>query len=477
MKSITRSWITITPRWLFVTAIAVGLAGAISCGDGEEELSEPTAGPEVVRRWEEPESEIDTSDVRASETPVGELIHIPIEVVKINDFIYMASGLANTYLITTSEGNVLVDTGFAFQAKKQYKLLQEISDAPVTHIILPQGQQDDIGGIKRWKGPDTKIVMTRTTTEYMPWRQKIGNWLTYRFAVLYNWSTQLLKMKDLIYAYKPIEPDIRVEDHEGYAFEQGGIRFEIMALPGAEGTNSTGVWLPDHKVLLGGGGFVGPHFPMWPNLGTVRGDRNRLVEPYLASLEKAIALEPEIFLPGQEVPVFGKEEILARLTLIRDAVQYVHDEVIDGLNDGKDVYQLMQEIQLPEELAHLSQSHGRVDWTIRNMVYEYGGWFQYRRTSELYPYPVSEVYADVVELAGVAPLLARAQQYMAEDKPVHALHLIEMALEAEPENADVRKAQIDVLTALLNRSRATTNNFSEIAWIETELREARKQLD
>lgn len=464
-------------RPFLIAALVLALGAVPGCDRKEEAPRTPKAEPEVVKRLQEQKSEVDTSDVRASDTPVGNLIKIPIEVIRINDFIYMATGLANTYLITTPEGNVLFDTGFAFQAKKQYKLLKEIDDGPVTHILLPQGQQDDIGGFKRWKDSDTKVIMTRTTMEYMPWRKKIGDWLMNRFAVLYNWSTKLLLVKDLLYPYKPITPDILVEDHEGYAFEQGGIRFEVIALPGAEGINSAGLWLPDHKILFCGGGFVGPHFPMWPNLGTVRGDRNRLVEPYLDSLNKVIALEPEILLPGQEVAVFGREEIEERLILIRDALQYVHDEVIEGLNDGKDVYQLMQEIELPKRLAHLSQTHGRVDWTIRNMVYEYGGWFQYRHTSELYPHHVSEVYADVVEIAGVEPLLARAQTRLQAGEPVHALLLIEMALEAEPENPAVLRAQIQVLTTLLETSRATTNNFSEIAWIETEITKAQEMLD
>jgi alkyl sulfatase BDS1-like metallo-beta-lactamase superfamily hydrolase len=209
----------------------------------------------------------------------------------------------------------------------------------------------------------------------------------------------------------------------------------------------------------------------------VRGDRNRLVQPYLDSLNKVIALQPRILLPGQEVAVVGKEKIEEQLILIRDALQYVHDEVIKGMNDGKDVYQLMQEIELPRRVAHLSQSHGRVDWVIRNMVYEYGGWFQYRNTSELYPYHVSEVYADVIEIAGVKPVLAKAEARLQAGEPVHALLLIEMAVESEPENPDVLRAQIQVLTTLLERSRATTNNFSEIAWLETEISKAKDMLD
>ncbi len=464
--------------WLVVRIAAIVLISLNGCGKEEQDAPEQ-AEPElqVVKQMEEDSDKTDTSDARAAGTISGDLIKRPIKVVKINDFIYMATGLANTYMITTPEGNVIVDTGFMRQSRKQAKLLKEINDAPVTHILIPQAQQDDIGGIKLWKGPETKVMMTRTTYEYMSWRKKIDGYLVRRFLVLYNWSVHLLKLRKLLFSYNPIEPEIVVEDREGYRFEVGGIRFEVMALPGAEGDNSAGLWLPDHKILLAGGGFVGPIFPMWPNIGTVRADKDRSMENYIESLNKVIALEPEVLLMGQERPFFGKEKILENLTKIRDAVVYVHNEVVKGLNDGKDVWQLMQEIKLPDKLADLSQGHGRIDWSIRDMVYQYGGWFQYRYTSELYPIHVSDVYPDVVELAGgVDGLVTRARHHLDNDKPVHALHLIEMAVASNPKNPSVLKTQIDILNSLLNNSRSTINNFSEIAWLETEIAKAKGKL-
>ena len=54
---------------------------------------------------------VDTSDVRAEDTPVGNLIRVPIERTQINDFIYQASGLGNAYLVNTSDGAIIIDTG------------------------------------------------------------------------------------------------------------------------------------------------------------------------------------------------------------------------------------------------------------------------------------------------------------------------------------------------------------------------------
>ena len=62
----------------------------------------------------------------------------------------------------------------------------------------------------------------------------------------------------------------------------------------------------------------------------------------------------------------GEEKIVAGLTKMRDAVQYVHDETIAGMNSGKSLYQLMETIRLPPELE-LSQAHERVSWAVKSI--------------------------------------------------------------------------------------------------------------
>ncbi len=448
---------------LLVAAAAVLMTSAV------------TAGSDV---------EVDTTNIRAGGTPVGDLVRIPVKRVKINDFIYFVSGLSNVYLINTSEGAVVVDTGFAHMAAKQMALLKEVAQGPVKYIFLPQGQHDDVGGLTYIREKDTQIIMLRESEAYMPWRKEIAPFLAPRYAVLYNWATQLGKagdpgnQKKPRFPYDVLKADIVVASHEGYCFELGDVVFEIIALPGAEGTNSAGLWLPQHKVLFCGGGFVGPEFPMWPNIGTVRADKNRFMDAYLESLDKAIALEPEFFLPGQDKPFFGKEKILADLIKIRDAVQYVRNEVVKGLIQGKDVYRLMQEIRLPEHLADLSQQHGRMEWSIRSMVYHYGAWFQYRYTSELYPYRPTLMYPDLVELAGgVAPVCKRARQALANNKPVKAIQLVEAALETAPDDKQVLETQLQVLQALLKRAQETEKTFSEIAWLQAEITKVRRKLE
>src|SRR5256885_2336807 len=71
----------------------------------------------------------------------------PPRVVKINDSIFMAPLGPNVYLVTTTAGNVVIDTGSAGVAPDARKLLAAESHGPVKYIILTHGHADHIAGI------------------------------------------------------------------------------------------------------------------------------------------------------------------------------------------------------------------------------------------------------------------------------------------------------------------------------------------
>jgi alkyl sulfatase BDS1-like metallo-beta-lactamase superfamily hydrolase len=62
---------------------------------------------------------------------------------------------------------------------------------------------------------------------------------------------------------------------------------------------------------------------------------------------------------GQGLPFSGKQEIIEKLTQIRDAAVYVHDEILKGIDGGKDVWQLMQEIRPPDSMVGSSERQGK----------------------------------------------------------------------------------------------------------------------
>ena len=76
--------------------------------------------------------------------------------------------------------------------------------------------------------------------------------------------------------------------------------------------------------------LFGPLFPHFPNLNTLRGDRYRFVEPYLASVRTVRALRPEVLITGRYDPIVGEDLIDASLARLHGAVDYVHQRASRG---------------------------------------------------------------------------------------------------------------------------------------------------
>ena len=103
-------------------------------------------------------------------------------------------------------------------------------------------------------------------------------------------------------------------------------------------------------------------------------------------------LRPEVLITGRGEPIRGAVLIDAALERLYGAVDYVHQQVLAGLNGDSDAYSLAREIQLPDHLR-VGEGYGRVSWAARTIWESYLGRFHHRSTTELYhstPAPLDE---------------------------------------------------------------------------------------
>jgi alkyl sulfatase BDS1-like metallo-beta-lactamase superfamily hydrolase len=401
-------------------------------------------------------------------------IDIPVEVRKLANGVYQARGVANTQLIATSEGNVLFDTGLALQVPKQKRLLLEaVPEAPLTHIIVSHSHADHSGGVKFWIEDESEVIAHEEFEEEQRYLKELEPYFYFRNRTLFPFMPEERPEIGLV-AYGGVVPTRTVRNGEPHAFELGGRRFEVRATPGAEGADNIVLWLPEQKILLSGD-FFGPLFPQFPNIFTMRGEKIRKPIEYVRSLDEIIALEPEMIVPSHKDPIVGKEQIMDGLVRMRDAVQYVHDRTVAGMNAGKTVYELMEEIRLPPHLA-LNQAHGRVSWGVKSIWEYYATWFHFDRTTELYPVAPWETFPEVAELAGVDALVERAEAHTAAGRPVHALQLLEIALMPDGRHPGALRARKAALAILLEEAENGLGNSYEIDWLEYRLRDTDAKL-
>jgi glyoxylase-like metal-dependent hydrolase (beta-lactamase superfamily II) len=383
------------------------------------------------------------------------------EAEPITDFIFMAKDISNAYLVTTSAGDVLVNTGFMDNAERTRRLLEPRRSGPLRHIILTQAHADHYGGVPVLREPATKIIAERRFVDTWRYFHDLGPYLLRRSAKL--WSGTLKRG-----ANPPpppeVVPDIVVDRR--YEFELGGRRFEVISTPGGEALDSLTVWMPKERIAFTGNLF-GPVFLAIPNLVTMRGDKPRLVQRYLPSLDTVRKLDAELLITGHGDPIRGAQNIRAALDKMHAAVSYVNDAVIAGMNAGKDVHTLMREIELPAELK-IGEFHGKVSWAVRSIWEEYSGWFHYDSTTSLYGVPRSSIDADLAELAGGAgALAARARKKLSDGRSLEAIHLLDIALATEHTHAEALAVKKEALQALQRESGGI--NLSEVMWLKSEL--------
>ena len=402
----------------------------------------------------------------------AELITLPIKVEEVTPGVFRASGVGNTFVITTSEGNVIFDTGLVIQASEQIRQLKAaLGDFEPVKIVLSHSHADHVGGTRLWSGENTELIAHEAFEEEQRYLTELNPYLHQRNRILFPWipeTPRTLPGMD----FRGLIPDIRVDNDIPYTFTLGGRRFEVHATPGAEGADNVVLWLPDDKVLLTGD-FFGPQFPQFPNLFTMRGEKMRKPVEYMNSIDHLLNLEIETLLPSHLEPVRGANEIRAGMIKIREAVDFVHSTTVAGMNAGKSPSELMVEIRLPERLL-LSETHGKVSWAVKSIWEYYATWFHFDRTSELYATPQSAVLDDLAGIIDADAALSLVREKLQRSEPEQALLLLEI-FEGFDKEPDLMELRIEVLSQLRERATVTGNDY-ELYWLDSELEKARRAL-
>jgi len=382
--------------------------------------------------------------------------------------IWVSPGLSNSYLIATADGRVIVNAGMGFEGPVHRANFDAIDGGPVRYVLLTQGHYDHVGGIDSVRDPDSQIVAQANWAAWQADNERLERFRVDNAA--FAWMDAIMAALDharsrvgqAAPSQSRLDPTVTFD--QTFAFELGGRRFELIATPGGETTDSMVVWLPDERICLCGNVF-GALFGHIPNLVTMRGDRYRDSLIVIESIERVQALRPDVLLTGHFEPIRGAELIDAELTRLRDAVRFVHDATVAGMNAGTDVATLMADIELPPELE-VGQGYGKVSWDVRAIWETYAGWFHHRSTTELYAVEPSAVHADLVVLAGGPDrIVEQAQARLAADEPLAAIHLAEVARSVAPDHGGARGVLVEAHQHLL----AHSQNFWESAWLRRQL--------
>ncbi len=379
-----------------------------------------------------------------------------IEQVTDNVYVAIGYGLSNSIMIEGDDGLIIVDTMTTMEeAETVLAEFRKISSKPIKAVIYTHNHADHILGAQAFTAEDRPEVYAHDTTLYYvlriltEMRPIVGTRALRMFG-------GLLDAKGLVNAgigpFLGVKPESRtgfVPPTRTFADtledEVAGIRFKLIHVPG-ETNDQICVWLPDQKLLIPGDNF----YWTFPNLYTIRGTPFRSLKHWYQSLDKMRDLRPEHLVPCHTRPIKGAEKIHRILTDYRDAIQFVHDQSIRGINMGLTPDELAEFVRLPPHLAeapYLQPFYGTVAWSVRSMFAGNLGWFD-GDSANLQPLSKKAEARLIARLAGgEEKLLKQAEQMLKERGFQAALQLTGYLLQLRPEDEKVRDIRVQALTA------------------------------
>ena len=149
------------------------------------------------------------------------------DAIDIGDGIFMSRGISNCYLVTTPDGDVLVNTGINFEAEETKRRFSEVSSNPIRVITFTQSHGDHLGGWGVFASPDVDTIVQENYDDVREYWRSFGPFYGRRTGKLWGGSIPQVDRPKAPPPPMP-EPVITTTFADRHAFEVGGRRFELL---------------------------------------------------------------------------------------------------------------------------------------------------------------------------------------------------------------------------------------------------------
>ena len=249
-----------------------------------------------------------------------------------------------------------------------------------------------------------------------------------------------------------------------------GLEIELTPAE-SDATDSITIWFPELSVAVNN--------LAWPalfNVFAIRGEEYRDPRILLAGFDHLIGLGAKHLVGAHGPPITGVEHVRTQLTRSRDAIQFMWDQTVRGVNKGLVHGELTELVQLPAlygDSYFQSQLYGLVEHHVRQIHTGLRGWFD-GDTAQLFPLPPVDRAQRLIDGFGGADEVRRqVDAAIADDEVRWALELATWLVRVDPDHEDDRR-RLAVALRTVGR-RTTSANIRN--WCLTRARELDGDID
>lgn len=388
-------------------------------------------------------------DSGTADEPVNRITN---QLSEIADGVAIVESFSHSVIVDTADGLVVFDTSGKRTGERVVEALRGWSKSEIHTVVYTHGHVDHVGGSgafvadaesHRHRGP------TFVGHESIPRR-----FARYRLTDGYNRVINARQFGGVSKAAvgsvglgdgTPFLPDDTAELDVAYANQLtvpvGELSLDLRHARG-ETDDHTWTWIPSKKMIAAGDLMIW-NFPNCGNPQKVQ----RYPAEWAVALREMASMGAELFVPAHGLPIGGAARISSVLNIIAETLEQLLAKVLDAMNAGAPLDEVVQECRVPHErlaLPYLRPLYDEPEFVVRNIWRQYGGWWD-GDPAALKPPPGAALAAEVATLAGGAVSLADRAVALADAGELRvACQLAEWAAKAEPESVDIHRTRAAV---------------------------------
>lgn len=382
----------------------------------------------------------------------------------------VGNGLSNQTFVRTREGVIAIDTGESVEEMRAaIGELRKVELAPIvaamyTHFHYVDGTAaitDEVGNANPLPivgHARIAVNRARATTEIGP---AYSRGLVEQFAIamptegpdgLVNVGLGRWYRNPDHAPFTPGHIPVSVELHDGSGtITVGGETIEWAHAP-SDADDSVNFYFPSRGLCVNN--------TVWPalfNVYAIRGEEYRDPRRLLDGFDRILAWAPDHMVGAHGPSISGRDHIRGRVTKARDAIQFLWDQTVRGINKGWTTDELAERVALPpayDDDYLTSERYGVAEHHVRQIHAGLRGWFD-GDESKLFPVAPDQRHSRLIAgFGGRAVVRAKAVEALASNDVRWATELATWLARSGDASADDRALLARCLRTIAERTPA-----------------------